>query len=80
MKTLSFKLEDSVYRETEQVREIMKVSRDSYMNDALRYYNRVQKRKIIPKLLVLESKAVSDESMKVLNEFENLGGLSEGIS
>ena len=72
MKTLSLKLDDIVYEETEQLLEKIKKPRNRYINEALQYYNRIQKRKIISKLLILESKLVSEESMKVLNEFENL--------
>ena len=72
MKTLSLKLDDIVYEETEQLLEKIKKPRNRYINEALQYYNRIQKRKIISKLLILESKLVSEESMNVLNEFENL--------
>lgn len=72
MKTLSLKLDDIVYEETEQLLEKIKKPRNRYINEALQYYNRIQKRKIISKLLVLESKLVSEESMNVLSEFENL--------
>jgi hypothetical protein len=72
MKTLSLKLDDVVYEETEQLLEKIKKPRNRYINEALQYYNQIQKRKIISKLLILESKLVSEESMKVLNEFENL--------
>lgn len=72
MKTLSLKLDDIVYEETEQLLEKIKKPRNRYINEALQYYNRIQKRKIISKLLVVESKLVSEESMNVLNEFENL--------
>ena len=72
MKTLSLKLDDIVYEETEQLLEKIEKPRNRYINEALQYYNRIQKRKIISKLLILESKLVSEESMKVLSEFENL--------
>ena len=72
MKTLSLKLDDLVYEETEQLLEKIKKPRNRYINEALQYYNRIQKRKIISKLLVSESKLVSEESMNVLNEFEHL--------
>lgn len=72
MKTLSLKLDDIVYEETEQLLEKIKKPRNRYINEALQYYNRIQKRKIISNMLVLESKLVSDESMKVLHEFENI--------
>lgn len=72
MKTLSLKLDDIVYEETEQLLEKIKKPRNRYINEALQYYNRIQKRKIIAKMLTLESKLVNEESMNVLNEFENL--------
>jgi hypothetical protein len=72
MKTLSLKLDDIVYEETEQLLEKIKKPRNRYINEALQYYNRIQKRKIMSKLLIIESRLVSEESMKVLNEFENL--------
>jgi predicted transcriptional regulator len=72
MKTLSLKLDDFVYQETEQLLEKIKKPRNRYINEALQYYNRIQKKKIIAKLLEKESKIVSDESLKVLAEFENI--------
>lgn len=72
MKTLSLKLDDFVYQETEELLGKIKKPRNRYINEALQYYNRIQKKKIIEKRLEAESKLVSDESMKVLSEFENL--------
>jgi hypothetical protein len=72
MKTLSLKIDDIIYEETEQLLEKIKMPRNRYINEAIQYYNRIQKRKIISKLLVLESKLVSDDSMSVLDEFEKL--------
>lgn len=72
MKTLSLKLDDLVYQETEELLEKIKKPRNRYINEALKYYNRVQKNKIIEKLLEAESEIVRDESMKVLSEFEKL--------
>ena len=71
MKTLSLKLDDFIYQETEQLLEKIKKPRNRYINEALQYYNRIQKKKIIAKLLETESKLVRDESLKVLAEFEN---------
>jgi hypothetical protein len=72
MKTLSLKLDDIVFQETEQLLEKIKKPRNRYINEALQYNNRIQKKKIIAKLLETESKLVSNESLKVLAEFENL--------
>jgi metal-responsive CopG/Arc/MetJ family transcriptional regulator len=72
MKTLSLKLDDFIYKETEQVLEKIKKPRNRYINEALQYYNRIQKKKITAKLLETESKLVQAESLKVLAEFDNL--------
>ena len=72
MKTLSLKLDEIVYEETEKLLENIKKPRNRYINEALHYYNQIQKKKIISEQLMKESKLVSDESMNVLNEFEKL--------
>lgn len=72
MKTLSLKLDEIVYEETEKLLEKIKKPRNRYINEALHYYNQIQKKKIISDQLMKESKLVSDESMNVLNEFEKL--------
>jgi predicted transcriptional regulator len=72
MKTLSLKLDDLVYQETERLLEKIKKPRNRYINEALQHYNRIQKKKLIERLLEAESKLVSEESLKVLAEFDNL--------
>jgi len=70
MKTLSLKLDDSVFTDTEQVLNHIKKSRNRYINEALDFYNKVQKRKLLAAELEKESELVKDESIKVLHEFE----------
>jgi hypothetical protein len=72
MKTLSLKLDNSVFEETEQLLDKIQKTRNRYINEALQYYNQIQKKKLIEQLLIIDSKIVSDESMKVLHEFENI--------
>jgi hypothetical protein len=72
MKTLSLKLDDSVFSDTELVISHIKKSRNRYINEALDYYNKVQRRKILASKLEKESKLVKDESLHVLHEFETL--------
>ncbi|MBU6220418.1 MAG: hypothetical protein KGQ50_07165 [Bacteroidetes bacterium] len=72
MKTLSLKLDEIVYEETEPLLKKIKKPRNRYINEALQYYHQIQKKKIISEQLAIESKLVSDESMNVLNEFEKL--------
>ena len=70
MKTLSLKLDDAVFTETEQVISQLKKSRNRYINDALEFYNKVQQRKLLASRLEKESKLVKEDSMQVLLESE----------
>ena len=72
MKTLSLKLDDSIFQETEKLVRQIKQPRNRYINEALNYYNKVQNRKILAQKLEEESILVGEESVKVLKEFENL--------
>ena len=73
MKTLSLKLEDQIFSETEIVISTVKKTRNRYINEAVDYYNRYNKRKILAKKLAKESNLVQEESMAVLAEFERIG-------
>jgi hypothetical protein len=72
MKTLSLKLDDNIFKETEDVLNKVKKSRNRYINEAVDYYNRLNKRTLISKKLARESKLVKKESLAVLAEFESL--------
>lgn len=72
MKTLSLKLDDNIFNETEDVLVKVKKSRNRYINEAVAFYNRVNKRNLISKKLTKESRLVKSESMAVLAEFESL--------
>ena len=72
MKTLSLKLDDSIFTETEQVLSQIKKSRNRYVNEALGYYNKVQNRKLLASRLERESRLVQDDSIQVLHEFERI--------
>jgi predicted transcriptional regulator len=74
MKTLSLKLDDAVFEETEQLLAKINKPRNRYINEALRYYNSIQKKKLLSGILAAESKMVCDESMKVLGEFDAMEG------
>jgi predicted transcriptional regulator len=72
MKTLSLKLDEDIFQETEELSGKMETSRNRYINQAIDFYNKVQKRKMLEKILAKESELVREESMKVLAEFEIL--------
>ena len=72
MKTLSLKLDDNIFNETEVVLAKVKKSRNRYINEAVDYYNRINRRSLIAKKLAKESRLVKKESLAVLAEFETL--------
>lgn len=72
MKNLSLKLDDVVFNETEKIISKTHKSRNRYINEAVEFYNLLQKRKLISNQLQKDSKLVREESMKVLAEFEKI--------
>lgn len=72
MKTISLKIDDSIFGETEKILSSMKKPRNRYINEALDYYNQVQKRLMIEKRLKKESALVKKDSMNVLTDFEEI--------
>lgn len=72
MKNLSLKMDELVFDETERITAKINKNRNRYINEAVSFYNLLQKRRIISRQLKKESKIVQEESMKVLAEFEKL--------
>ena len=72
MKNLSLKMDEVIFNETEKIITRISKNRNRYINEAVEFYNLLQKRRIISSQLQKESKIVRDESMKVLEEFEKL--------
>lgn len=72
MKTLSLKLDDEIFNETEEITSKLNLARNRYINEAVSIYNLFNRRKLLKSQLAKESKLVSKDSMKVLEEFENL--------
>ena len=72
MKTVSLKIDDSIFGETEKILSRIKKPRNRYINEAIEHYNLLQKRIILEKKLKAESIAVRENSMSVLKEFEKI--------
>lgn len=72
MKTVSLKIDDSIFGETEKILSRISVSRNRYINEAIENYNKIQKRIILEKKLLAESELVKNESISVVNEFEKI--------
>lgn len=66
MKNLSLKMHDAVFKEMERLLEKVGKNRNRYINEAVEFYNLLQKRKLLSKELKKESKLVREESMRIL--------------
>jgi hypothetical protein len=69
-KNLSLKLQDGIFKETEQVLKKVKRPRNAYINEAVHFYNRLMARRLLKNKLMRESNIVAADSMSVLEEFE----------
>jgi predicted transcriptional regulator len=72
MKSLSLKLDDAIFEETEKLTEQMKLARNRYINEAISIYNLYNRRKLLKKQLRKESKLTETESLSILKEFEKI--------
>lgn len=72
MKTVSLKIDDAIFGETEKIISRINKTRNRYINEALDHYNQYQRRIILEKKLKIESELVKKESLNVLNEFERI--------
>ncbi len=72
MKTVSLKVDDSIFGETERILSQINKSRNRYINEAIAYYNRVQRRQLLEKALKKDSDLVKEDSLTVLKEFERI--------
>ena len=72
MKTISLKIDDAIFCDTENIVSDLKKPRNRYINEALDHYNKLYKRKLLAEQLEKESSLVKDESLAVLKEFEDI--------
>lgn len=72
MKTISLKINDSIFGETEKILSRINIPRNRYINEALEFYNRIQTRQILEKRLKSESDLVKKDSLNILKEFEGI--------
>jgi hypothetical protein len=70
MKTISFKIDDSIFGETEKILARIKKPRNRYINEAIEFYNKIQQNQVLEKKLEKESSIVKTDSMSVLKDFE----------
>ncbi len=70
MKTLSLKLDDKIFKEAEDITTKLNLARNRYINEAVDLYNLFNKRRLLKKQLLKESKSGRKDSMEILAEFE----------
>lgn len=73
MKTVSIKIDKSVFNETEKILARIKKPRNRYINEAIDFYNKIQHKQYIEKKLKKGSGIVKADSMNVLKDFEEIG-------
>lgn len=69
-KVLSLKLQDEIFEETEKVLQKLNRPRNSYINEAVHFYNKLVARRLLKDKLIKESQLVAANSMAILEEFE----------
>ena len=79
MKTISLKIDEAIFGETEKILSRIKKPRNRYINEALEHYNQMQKRLLIEKRLAKESALVKKDSMAALEDFEQIGHADKSI-
>ena len=72
MKILSLKLDDKIFDEAEEITSKLNLSRNRYINEAVRRYNLYNKKMLLKKQLHKESKLTRKDSMDILSDFEKL--------
>ena len=71
-RALSLKLKEDIFVELESIRAQIKKPRNAYINEAIAYYNRLNRRKLLAEKLRWESARVRENSLEILSEYEQL--------
>jgi len=70
MKVISLNIDEIIFSETEKIVSVLKKPRNRYINEAIDFYNKHQQRTMLEKKLQKESEIVKENSMNILNDFE----------
>ena len=69
-KAISVKIKDDIFTEIEEIVSKLNIPRNSYINGALKYYNQLNRRKLLKETFSEESMLVRERSLQILDEFE----------
>jgi len=65
-------LNESIFQETEKIVGMLKKPRNRYINEAIEFYNKHQRRRMLERKLYKESDIVKENSMNILKDFEEI--------
>ena len=71
-KVLSLKIKSEIFEDVESLVKQLKMPRNTYINEALNFYNEFNRRKWLRKKLQKESLMTRQNSLEVLRELEKL--------
>lgn len=77
MQAMSLKVEDDILLDAEHFVKRRKISRNAYINEAIRAYNALERRRELREKLLVESKLVAADSLAMLKELEMIVVLHE---
>ena len=63
-------MQDEIFNDAEEIVKELGIPRNTYINRAVAFYTRVQKKKSLTKQMRRASELVAANSMEVLREFE----------
>ena len=72
MKAMSLKIREDIYQELEKTAKEIKMSRNAYINKAVYWFNQMNRKKKIRKMLQEASLKVRDQSLEFAREFDCL--------
>ena len=76
-KALSLKMDEKIFRDAEALIKKIKVPRNAYINHAVAFYTRCQKRRLVKMQLRKDVDLLNADTREVINSFELLDDLPE---
>lgn len=67
---MSLKLQEPIFLELETLAAQLQKNRNAYINEAVEYYNKIQRRRLLAKQLEKECLAVKEADYEVFKEME----------
>lgn len=76
-KALSLKMDEQIFSETEDVIRKIHVPRNAYINKAVAFYNRLNKRRLVKNRLLKDVSLLKGDTKEFIRNFELLEDLPE---